>query len=210
MADDETRTFTWKELQTRCAHAYVRGREFGKKEAVIQQASVPSAEPYKGLAFRASTGRHTLLNVEAFNPDKHNETIFHRQPAATASVAGLSRVESKAAAVHALVNAGHFPGMSEAFDAEMGVACWTDPAYAADASMWAAAWKAATRATPPAPLAPTVQPLTEAQIDALIRDQWATDYNQPLYPAARSFAKALLKAAGITAAPTNTPTTKGN
>ena len=52
----------------------------------------------------------------------------------------------KAARVRAIVDAGPFPGMSEAFDAHMGAACWTDPAYAPDASMWAAAWKAATAA----------------------------------------------------------------
>lgn len=49
----------------------------------------------------------------------------------------------KAERVHTIVNASHFPGMSEAFDAHMGAACWTDPAYAPDASMWAAAWKVA-------------------------------------------------------------------
>ena len=51
----------------------------------------------------------------------------------------------KAARVRAIVDAGPFPGMSEAFDAHMGAACWTDPAYAPDASMWAAAWKASYR-----------------------------------------------------------------
>ena len=50
----------------------------------------------------------------------------------------------KAQRVHALVNAGPFPGMSEAFDAHMGAACWTEPEYAPDAAMWAAGWKAAT------------------------------------------------------------------
>ena len=50
---------------------------------------------------------------------------------------------TKADRVHAIVNAGPFPGMSEAFDLHMGAACWTDPAYAPDASTWAAAWKAA-------------------------------------------------------------------
>jgi hypothetical protein len=49
---------------------------------------------------------------------------------------------TKADRVHALANAGPYPGMSEAFDAHMGAACWTDPAYAPDASMWAASWKA--------------------------------------------------------------------
>jgi len=52
--------------------------------------------------------------------------------------------DRKAQRVHVLVNAGPYPGMSEAFNAHMGAACWTDPAYAPDASMWAAAWKAAT------------------------------------------------------------------
>lgn len=51
--------------------------------------------------------------------------------------------DSKADRVHAIVNAGPLPGMSEAFDAHMGAECWTDPAYAPDASTWAAAWKAA-------------------------------------------------------------------
>lgn len=54
----------------------------------------------------------------------------------------------KADRVHELANAGPFPGMSEAFDAHMGAACWTDPTYAPDASMWAAAWKAAKRQGP--------------------------------------------------------------
>ena len=54
----------------------------------------------------------------------------------------------KAARVRAIVDAGPFPGMSEAFDSHMGAACWTDPAYAPDASMWAAAWKAAKRMGP--------------------------------------------------------------
>ena len=57
-------------------------------------------------------------------------------------------LSDKAKSVHAIVNAGHFPGMSEAFDVHMGSACWTDPAYAPDASMWAAAWKAAKRMGP--------------------------------------------------------------
>jgi hypothetical protein len=52
----------------------------------------------------------------------------------------------KAERVHELVNAGPCHGMSEAFNAHMGAACWTDPAYAPDASMWAAAWKASFRA----------------------------------------------------------------
>ena len=52
---------------------------------------------------------------------------------------------TKAGRVHAIVDAGPYPGMSEAFDAHMGAACWTDPAYAPDASTWAAAWKAAQR-----------------------------------------------------------------
>lgn len=53
---------------------------------------------------------------------------------------------SKAAKVHAIVNTGPYPGMSEAFNDHMGAECWTDPAYAPDASMWAAAWKAALKA----------------------------------------------------------------
>ena len=55
-------------------------------------------------------------------------------------------MSKKSERVHALVNDGPCPGMSEAFDAHMGAACWTDPAYAPDASMWAAAWKAAVTA----------------------------------------------------------------
>ena len=51
-------------------------------------------------------------------------------------------MSDKSERVHALVNAGPWPGMSEAFDARMGAACWTDPAYAPDAATWAAAWKA--------------------------------------------------------------------
>jgi len=37
--------------------------------------------------------------------------------------------------------------------------------------------------------------LTDEQIDHLIQRQWATDYQQPLYPAARAFARAVLAAA---------------
>lgn len=62
--------------------------------------------------------------------------------AGRAALAAAEAQPTKAERVHAIVNAGHFPGMSEAFDAHMGAACWTDPAYAPDASMWAAAWKA--------------------------------------------------------------------
>ncbi|MGL4651582.1 MAG: hypothetical protein ACRC1H_19400 [Caldilineaceae bacterium] len=51
-------------------------------------------------------------------------------------------MSDKSERVHTLVNTGPWPGMSEAFDAHMGAACWTDPAYAPDASTWAAAWKA--------------------------------------------------------------------
>lgn len=52
----------------------------------------------------------------------------------------------RSARVHALVNDGPWPEMSESFDAHMGAACWTDPAYRQDAATWAAAWKAALRA----------------------------------------------------------------
>ena len=67
---------------------------------------------------------------------------------------------SRADRVHELVNAGDLPGMSEAFDARMGAACWTDRAYAQDASLWAAAWKAALRAQ----AQPVRQPLSDEQI----------------------------------------------
>jgi len=69
----------------------------------------------------------------------------------------LLSVVEKSARVHALVNDGDYPGMSEAFDAHMGAACWVDPAYRQDAATWAAAWKCALRTTtagdPPAPAA---------------------------------------------------------
>lgn len=55
-------------------------------------------------------------------------------------------MKNKNEKVHALVNAGPYPGMSEAFDAHIGAPSWTDPAYSSDASLWAAAWKAATTA----------------------------------------------------------------
>lgn len=61
---------------------------------------------------------------------------------------GLTRL-TKPERVHALVNDGPWPGMSEAFDAHMGAACWTDPAYRQDAATWAAAWKASKRAGQP-------------------------------------------------------------
>ena len=54
-------------------------------------------------------------------------------------------MSDKSERVHTLVNTGPWPGMSEAFDAHMGAACWTDPDYAPDAATWAAAWKAAKR-----------------------------------------------------------------
>lgn len=54
-------------------------------------------------------------------------------------------MSEKSKRVHALVNTGPWPGMSEAFDDHMGAACWTDTAYAPDAATWAAAWKAAKR-----------------------------------------------------------------
>lgn len=54
-------------------------------------------------------------------------------------------MSDKSERVHALVNTGPWPGMSDAFDAYMGAACWTDPVYAPDAATWAAAWKAAKR-----------------------------------------------------------------
>jgi hypothetical protein len=57
-------------------------------------------------------------------------------------------MSDKSERVHALVNAGPWPGMSEAFDAHMGAECWVDPAYAPDAATWAAAWKKAKQAIP--------------------------------------------------------------
>ena len=50
---------------------------------------------------------------------------------------------TKAEKVHRLVKSGDFPGMSEAFDAHVGSAAWTDPAWRDEASLWAAAWKQA-------------------------------------------------------------------
>lgn len=67
----------------------------------------------------------------------------------------------KSERVHALVNAGHFPGMSEAFDAHMGAACWTDPAYAPDASTWAAAWRASKAQPVGEPVAWSGDPSTQ-------------------------------------------------
>ncbi len=63
----------------------------------------------------------------------------------SASPQAPAQPASKAERVHAIVNDGPFPGVSEAFDAHMGAACWTDPAYRQDAATWAAAWKAALR-----------------------------------------------------------------
>lgn len=78
---------------------------------------------------------------------------------------GLKRL-TKADRVHALVNDGPWPGMSEAFDAHMGAACWTDPAYRQDAATWAAAWKASKRAEQP-PRDAVQQGLTDAQVKRL-------------------------------------------
>lgn len=49
----------------------------------------------------------------------------------------------KAERVHALVNAGPCPGMSEAFDRHIGIAAWVDPEWRYEAALWAAGWKAA-------------------------------------------------------------------
>ena len=79
---------------------------------------------------------------------------------------GLRRLArpTKAERVHALVNDGPFPGMSEAFDAHMGAACWVDHAYRQDAATWAAAWKAALAAQ----AGPAQAPLTvEALADKI-------------------------------------------
>lgn len=67
----------------------------------------------------------------------------------------------KANRVRSLVNTGHFPGMSDAFNAHMGADVWIEPEYAPDASTWAAAWKAALASQPRA------QPLSEAELQAL-------------------------------------------
>lgn len=64
---------------------------------------------------------------------------------------GEQTAPTKAERVHALVNGGPFPGMSEAFDAHMGVGCWVDLAYRQDAATWAAAWKAALASAPRVP-----------------------------------------------------------
>lgn len=76
--------------------------------------------------------------------------------------APTAQQKAKSDRVHALVNAGPLPGMSEAFDAHMGAACWTDPAYAPDAATWAAAWKAA-------------QPATEDRLRMALRADLATE-----------------------------------
>lgn len=87
-------------------------------------------------------------------------------------VAQQLREMTKAERVHALVNDGPWPGMSEAFDAHMGVALWTETSFAQEASLWAAAWKAAKRAEQPRDVQ---QGLTDEQIDALWRQAASAD-----------------------------------
>lgn len=78
------------------------------------------------------------------------EKLHFTMPMIEAGLAQPAAVSTKAQRVHALVNDGPWPGMSEAFDAYMGADCWTDPAYRPDAATWAAAWKAGQRAHPAA------------------------------------------------------------
>ena len=76
-------------------------------------------------------------------------------------------MKDKSERVHKLVNAGPWPGMSEAFDAHMGAECWVDPAYAPDAATWAAAWKAALKSA--------ARPLTRQQVDAVMTEHYPLD-----------------------------------
>lgn len=63
------------------------------------------------------------------------------------------------AKVHALVNAGPWPGMSEAFDAHVGAPAWTDPDWRRDASLWAAAWRTASARVGAQPASAEQQPV---------------------------------------------------
>ena len=54
--------------------------------------------------------------------------------------------DAQADRVRRIEENGPYPGMSLAFERHVGVECaWTDPEHAQEASMWAAAWKAAVR-----------------------------------------------------------------
>jgi ribA/ribD-fused uncharacterized protein len=91
--------------------------------------------PLPGKSMQASIDEKAAVEFYRLNPSAAVQDLKAR----------LRRGEERQERVHALVNAGPTPGMSEAFDRHMGAACWTDPAYRGDASTWAAAWKAALR-----------------------------------------------------------------
>ena len=85
----------------------------------------------------------------------------HWQPLPAPPAAAAEQTETravKAERVHAMVNSTPLSGMSEAFDAYIGASAWIDPAYRGEASLWAAAWKAAlaarNAALPPAEQTP--------------------------------------------------------
>lgn len=97
---------------------------------------------FKAMTFKASVNQMALAAKSSL---RRLDVLY---PAASSSASTAPAVtpnqpNEKAERVRALVNAGTYPGMSEAFDAHMGAPCWTDPAYAPDASTWASAWRAA-------------------------------------------------------------------
>lgn len=96
------------------------------------------------------------LNHQADEWDDHEELNGPLAAATLRQIAGdykphpklplLPSEELQADRVRRIEENGPYPGMSVAFERHMGDdQAWTDPAYAPDASMWAAAWKAATR-----------------------------------------------------------------
>ena len=134
--------------------AYTHGYFDGKRDTEAKLAAAPAPAPeidrdeaikiwHKHCApFRSELGHHPPSCVIS-------AMIEFARPVAAAPAPAP---RSKADRVHAIVDAGPYPGMSAAFDAHMGAECWTDPAYRQDAATWAAAWKAAVRATAaPAP-----------------------------------------------------------
>jgi hypothetical protein len=133
---------------------YYAGMAVGtaREALAVLRAQPATDEPAVRVAIDSGPGGVTCI----INPDEPAAGQEFEDPAVakawdrfTAKYAELTA--RKAERVHALVNEGSCPGMSEAFDAHMGAACWTDHAYRQDAATWAAAWRAALAAAPHPP-----------------------------------------------------------
>lgn len=87
--------------------------------------------------------------------------------------------QAQADRVRRIEENGPYPGMSVAFERYMGDdQSWTDPMYTPDASLWAAAWKAATKhaadgfRAQAARDAEDLRMQQRAQLQALPEEQW--------------------------------------